>query len=219
MENIKVNSNKYIAFKNAIKKITFGMCVVTFILLFSLSALILISQHLIRYEFFADSLLYQDSHLLNGYQNEIEEHNLPVFYDMASQLLQDKQDYNSLVIYKVLNNHTVQKFNLNDFPLSLKILKRHKEFGINNSVYLVDLTYVHKENNEYKIKHDNVILKTNDIYYLENEYSYLLYCNYMAKGYHYTYLNREKKDSKITDSMKKNAIKSLNELDTVVSQK
>jgi len=218
MENTKVNSNKLIAFKNTIKNVSVAEWILISTMLLCVIALICMLQFLIRDAFFADSLLYNNDNLLVEYQDEVQEHNLPVFYEMASQLLENKSAYNTLVIYKVLDNKTVQKFNLNDFPLSLKILKRHKEGWINDSVYLVDLTYVHKDNNNYTVKHSNVILKTDDLYYLEYDYHSMIHQNYES-DHHNIYVNNVKKDSELTDSMKKNAIDSLNTLNSVVSQK
>lgn len=202
MENTKVNSNKLIAFKNTIKNVSVAEWILISTMFLGVIVLILGLQFLIRDAFFADSLLYNNENLLVEYQDEVQEHNLPVFYEMASQLLENKSAYNTLVIYKVLDNKTVQKFNLNDFPLSLKILKRHKEGWINDSVYLVDLTYVHKDNKDYTVKHSNVILKTDDLYYLEYDYEHIIHQNYES-DHHNIYVNNVKKDSELTDSMKK----------------
>jgi len=180
MENTKVNSNKFIALKNELKDMSIMGYICMSILFLLIIGFILVLQFLIRDAFFTDSLICSQTNLLGEYQTEIEKHNLDSFYNSVSTLNTNSEVVENLHIYQMSDTHNVEKFPISSIPISLKILNTHKNKGMNNTDYLVDLTYISNNNNHYQIKHQTVIMKTDDLYYLESAYSNYLQILYKA---------------------------------------
>lgn len=184
MENTKVNSNVFIKFISFLRSISWIDRIVLLLFggLVCLMIIVMIDAIAsgIQNKFFTDSILLHQDNLLGEYSDEIRNHNIKNFYD-ASYLINTDTSVNvvdSLHIYQMSDNHHVEKFSVSNIPIALNVLKIHKNKDMNNSDYLVDLTYVFKKDNLYGIQHKTVLMKTNDIYYLENNYKNMLMQTY-----------------------------------------
>lgn len=211
MENIKVNNNKFIILKNKLKNMDAVEYILGLGLLASAIILILFLQTVTRYLFFTNSLLSYQNNLLGEYSDEVRNHNIENFYNISQNINKDKDVVSNLHIYQMSNNHNVERFPINNVPIALNILKRHKNKGINNNVYLVDLTYVSSDKN-YSIQHQNVIMKAKDILYLENHYSN--YLQEMYKSTHEQYIIDSKIKGELSQNVKNDISKDYQSLES-----
>lgn len=184
MENTKVNSNVFIKFISFLRSISWIDRIVLLLFggLVCLMIIVMIDTIAsgIQNNFFTDSILLHQDNLLGEYSDEIRNHNIKNFYD-ASYLINTDTSVDvvdSLHIYQMSDNHHVEKFSVANIPIALNVLKIHKNKDMNNSDYLVDLTYVFKKDNLYGIQHQTVLMKTHDLYYLENNYAEMLMNTY-----------------------------------------